>query len=243
MNIKSINGKLKKLFQKSAGFRNQFSDTYYLSIGENCLTDNILDRFKIKSFSTPYSHGRSNLDYAISLEKQQYLNLLNPDYLYYDYIGETKVVRNKYYSTADQIFNELHKNGFEFTHHDVLNNESQCKSYQRKIQRMLSFDKSKKLNFLYHYRSNDDLDISKISIKAEEFLSLYQNKGISCNLIFFSQEIISEASQRSITKIYDAKNVKGYLLKTLELWAGDNEDVLWARKDDDLLAIMIEEMK
>lgn len=241
--MKLINQKLKKLLQKTAGVRNQFSNTYYLSIGENCLTDNILDRFKIKSFSTPYSHGRSNLDYAIMLEKEKYENLLKPDYLQYDFVGETKVVRNRYYSKSDSIYNELHKNSFEFTHHDVLNNDAQRRSYQRKIDRMLSFDRSKRLKFVYHYRNNDDLDIPKLVNKADQFLKLYQVKGIHCEFIFFTQEIITENSQRSIAKIYDTKNVKGYLLHTTELWAGDDEDVLWARKDDDLLAKMIKEIR
>lgn len=222
--------------------RNQFSNTYYLSIGENCLTDNILDRFKIKSFSTPYSHGRSNLDYVIELEKDSYSNLLKPEYLYYDYVGDTKVVRNNYYSKSESIYNELHKNGFEFTHHDVLNNDAQRKSYERKIARMLSFDKNKNLKFVYHYRNNDDLNIDKLVFKAAEFLKFYQKKGIDCDFIFFTQEIVSENSKRSITKIHDTKNVRGYMLKTLELWVGDDEEVLWARKDDDLLSQMIQEI-
>lgn len=238
-----LNQKLKKLLLKTVGVRNQFSNTYFLSIGENCLTDNILDRFKIKSFSTPYSHGRSNLDYVIALEKDNYANLLNPEYLYYDYVGETKVVRNKYYSKSDSIYNDLHKNGFEFTHHDVINNDAQRKSYQRKIERMLSFDKGKTLKFVYHYRNNDDLDLEKLVQKAEQFLNLYKNKGISCEFIFFIQEIVAEDPQRAITKIHDANNVKGFLLKTLELWAGDDEDVLWAKKDDDLLSEMIQQIQ
>ena len=242
MIINKIRQKFKKLLQKTAGVRNQFSNTYYLSIGENCLTDNILDRFKIKSFSTPYSHGRSNLDYVIELEKDSYSNLLKPEYLYYDYVGDTKVVRNNYYSKSESIYNELHKNGFEFTHHDVLNNDAQRKSYERKIARMLSFDKSKKLKFVYHYRNNDNLNIDKLVFKAAEFLKFYQKKGIDCDFIFFTQEIVTENSQRSITKIHDTKNVRGYMLKTLELWVGDDEEVLWARKDDDLLSQMIQEI-
>lgn len=243
LTLQKISQKVKKLLQKAAGLQNQFSDTYYLSIGENCLTDNILDRFKLKSFSTPYSHGRSNLDYAIALEKDAYKHLLNPKYLHYDTVGETKVVRNNFYSKSDSIYNELHKNGFEFTHHDVFNNDGQRKSYQRKIARMLSFDKSKKLKFLYHYRNNEDLDVNRLLEKAGEFLKLYQKKGINCEFIFFSQEIVKDNSQRCAIKIHDSQNIKGFMLKTLELWVGNDEDVLWARKDDDLLSRMIVEIR
>ena len=243
MNLKIITNKITKLLQKIAGLRNKFYKTHYLSIGENCLTDNILDRHKIKSFSTPYSHGRSNLDYAIALEKENYVNFLNSEYLYYDYVGDTKVVRNKYYSKSYSIYNELHKNGFEFTHHDVLNNDLQRKSYERKIARMLSFEKNQDLKFIYHYRNNDDLNIKALIPKAEEFLSYYQKREIKCEFIFFIQEIVQDKSQRSLEKIHDSNNIKGFLLNTLELWAGDDEDVLWAKNDDDLLSKMIQQIK
>lgn len=224
-------------------FQKKLHNTYYLSIGENCLTDNILDRHNIKSFSTPYSHGRSNLDYAISLEKENYRNLLKSEYLYYDYLGETKVVKNKYFIKSDNIYNELHQNGFEFTHHDVIDNKSHRLSYERKILRMTSFSKRKKIKFIYHYRYSDKRDLKLIVLKAEKFLSLYQNKGIKCEFIFFSQSIISKKKERSLIKIHDSNNVKGYIFKTLEIWGGDNQDIFWAKKDDDLITKMIKEIK
>ena len=241
--MKRIKKTLKKLIRRYINLKKQLSNTYYLSIGENCLTDNILDRHNIKSFSTPYSHGRSNLDYAIKLEKENYSNLLKAEYLTYNYLGETKVVRNKHYSESDNIYNEIHQNGFEFTHHDVINNELQRKSYERKILRMKSFSKRKKLKFIYHYRNNKNKDLKLITKKAEEFLSFYQKEGVKCEFIFFTQNIISKKEERNLIKIYDSNNIKGYILKTLEIWAGDDQDVFWARKDDDLIKKMINEIK
>jgi hypothetical protein len=43
--------------------------------------------------------------------------------------------------------------------------------------------------------------------------------------------------------VRDTKKIKGYELRTLEVWAGDDEEVFWARKDDDLLSKMIKETK
>lgn len=234
---------INRLIREYRNFKLNISNTYYLSIGENCLTANILDRHELKSVSTPYSHGRSNLDYAISLEKENYRNLLKFEYLFYDYVGETKVVRNKYYSESDQIYKELHQNGFEFTHHDVINNDNHRESYKRKILRMKNFCRRKKLKFLYHYRNNDNRNIKLIVRKAEEFLSYYQERNIKCKFIFFTQEIISKKEERTLTKIHDSNNVKGFIFKTLEVWAGDDQDVFWARKDDDLLAKMMKEIK
>ncbi|MFD1551439.1 hypothetical protein DNU06_13445 [Putridiphycobacter roseus] len=234
---------LKEVKKKYLDLIKKESDTHYLSIGENCLTDNILDRHNLKSFSTPYSHGRSNLDYAIKLEKDNYQNLLSTEHLFYDYVGENKVVRNKHYSQSDDIYVEIHQNGFEFTHHDVMNNEPQRKSYERKILRMTSFDNSKKLKFVYHYRINKNKNLKLIINKAEEFLSYYQKKGIECEFIFFTQEIISQKEERKLIKVHDSKSVKGFILNTLEIWGGDDDDVFWAKKDDDLLKKMIKEIQ
>ena len=55
----------------------------FVSIGENCLADDILQRHGQKAFSTPYSFARSNIDYAIKLEETEYNTLLLPDNLYY----------------------------------------------------------------------------------------------------------------------------------------------------------------
>ncbi len=95
-------------------------DTFYLSLGENCLPDNILRRHGLETFSTVYSSGRSNIDYALHLESEDYAYLLSQKYLYYDHVGAAKVVRNRRYSKADDIYEALQSNGFEFTHHDVI---------------------------------------------------------------------------------------------------------------------------
>jgi len=232
-----------KVFNKYILVKRKFSKTQYLSLGENCLTDNILSRHNLKSFSTPYSHGRSNLDYAINLEQDHYQNLLKQDYLHFNFINNERVVRNNFYNKCDDIYYNLHLNGFEFTHHNVIENESQRKSYERKISRMQSFAKSKKLKFLYHYRNNENKNIKLLIEKAEKFLSYYQEKSIDCELIFFTQEIITTPDERSIIKIHDSNNTKGFVLKTLETWAGEDQDVFWAIKDDDLILKMINEIK
>lgn len=226
-----------------ARLKRRFSNTYYLSIGENCLTDNVLDRFHLKSFSTPYSHGRSNLDYAIHLEAENYSNLLNSEFLYYDYVGSIKVVRNRRYLNAEPIYNELHLNGFEFTHHDVIANENHRRSLERKVERMKSFDKRKKLKFVYHYRACAGMNLDLLMAKAEKFLSFYTRKDIDCEFIFFTQEIVPLSGDRELLKIADSHRLKGYLLRTLEHWAGNNQDVFWGRKDDDLFAKMFSDIR
>lgn len=215
----------------------------YISLGENCLTDNILQRFGIKSFSTPYSHGRTNIDYAIHLEKEKYSNLLNPNFLYYDYIGDKKVVRNTYYSKSDNIYNNIHLKGFEFTHHDVISNEKHKKSYERKIERITSLHNNYIIKFFYHYRKCNNQCIENLIDKLKTFLSFYQNRGIDCQVIFFTQEIVLLEEERSLIKIHYEDSIKGYIFRTLQIWDGEDQEIFLAKKDDDLISIMISETK
>ncbi len=106
-----------------------------VSLGENCLTENILQRHGKKLFSSPYSHVRSNIEYAIQLEADHYINMLDRSSLYYDKVGDLKVIRKKLPAVTENIYNKLHQKGFEFTHHDVLANNSHRKSFARKIQK------------------------------------------------------------------------------------------------------------
>jgi len=218
--------------------------TYYLSIGENCLTDYILIKHRLKSSSTPYSHGRSNLDYAIMLEEDNYEKLLSSDLLYYDTINDTIVVRNRYYSKSDHIYNNLQENGFEFTHHDVINNNLHKNSYRRKISRMLTLktNPANKVRFLYHHRINENSDLNKIVQKANKFLSYYHKHQIDAKFFIFTQSIVEKQEERALLKFHNGENVKCYVLKTMKAWEGDNY-VAWVKKDNDLIKKMINEIR
>ena len=73
-------------------------------------------------------------------------------------------------------------------------------------------------------------------------LEYYQKRDIKCEFIFFTQELVTDKTNRSISKIHDLNNVKGFLLKTLNYWVGDDEDILWAKNDDDLLSILLKDI-
>ena len=52
-----------------------------VSFGENCLTDDILKRHNLKSYSTPYSSSRSNIEYILQIEEDCFSDFLNPEYI------------------------------------------------------------------------------------------------------------------------------------------------------------------
>lgn len=215
-------------------------DTLYLSLGENCLADNVLSRHGLKSFSTIYSHGRSNIDYAIHLENENHNNLLKDEYLYYDYVEDQRVVRNRYYSVSSDIFSELHRKGFEFTHHDVLSDVGARNNMHRKIHRLNYYRGKSNIKFFYHYRVNEDSTLDGIFKKAEDFSSYYEIKGKTCEVIIFTQRIVHRIQERSVEEIRHSNKVRAYIFKTLDVWEGRNQNLFWAIDDDDLIKTMIQ---
>lgn len=229
----------KKVNSIKGSIKLKFSKSLWLSLGENCLTDNILARHNFKSFSSPYSHGRSNLDYAISLEEKKYESLLEPENLKYDYVGDARVVRSTIVNQSDAIYHELHMNGFEFTHHDVKESDKQRKSLERKISRLYSFRGKKDFVFLYHYRFNENIDLDKIFTKAKKFTAFYSGLNKKYNMVVFTQKIISDEKERKVYFKQD-DNILFFELHTKHIWSGDNENIFWARVDDDLIKKMLD---
>jgi hypothetical protein len=241
---KQILRKLQALARRTKSeIRLIFSKTVNVSLGENCLTDNILERHGVKSFTSPYAHGRSNLDYATQLESRSYSGLLDQDKLSYEILGEKQVVRNRSKLSCDPIFTELHRNGFEFTHHDVIKNQKHRESFKRKINRLQKYRGKKKFRFFYHYRYSEFLDLDSIERKAKDFLEFYNRNIPSCEFIVFTQKIIAREKPRRIEfRSYDER-VTTCIFYTYDVWSGDDGNLFWARVDDDLIGEMLQRYK
>lgn len=209
----------------------------HLSLGENCLSDEILGRHGLKTFNTPYSGTRSNIDYAIELERRGYAGLLDRDALERGWAGPARVVRNVTLS-CEPLYHELHSKGFEFTHHDPIDNEAHRESFRRKIARLDQLRGRGNVCFLYHYRINGRRDVQRIVDKAAELAGFYSHGGRLCRVIVFTQNIVDGADERGVIETAHTEHVSAYTLKTLAPWRGDDQEAFWARKDDDLFARM-----
>lgn len=71
--------------KKLAAFMDEMGILYFY--GKNCLTDRILERYHLKSFATPYSWVRSNIEYINEIEEDNFAYLLSADYLECKNIG------------------------------------------------------------------------------------------------------------------------------------------------------------
>ena len=214
--------------------------TLWLSLGENCLTDSILQRHGLKSFSTPFSHGRSNMDYVLALESVHYNGLLDPQNLRHDFIEEKRVVRSTTIVKHDPIYHELHVNGHEFTHHDVLESDAERNSMIRKIQRLEEYRGKKNFVFFYHYRISPDFHLDALIEKAKRFIPFYAIQGKSCDLVIFTQNIVASKEDRGVKYTLLQPHIHLFECATLNPWGGGNDDDFWAKNDEDLVKIMMD---
>jgi len=217
-----------------------FSEVLWLSLGENCLPDDILNRHGLKGFSTPYSNGRSNLDYALNLEKINYSGLIQIENLAYGISDKKKVVRSTLINQCDPIYNEMHMRGFEMTHHDIIGSDKARESFERKIQRQLEVRGKKNIVFLYLHRINKNSDLDSIFSKAQEFSKIYTRGKFSCTVIVFSQKIIPADEARKVCYRKISKHIHFFEFHTHMLWGGTDNDIFFARIDDDLIKKMLD---
>lgn len=214
---------------------------HWVSIGENCLPDDILKRHKKKSFSTPFSSGRSNIDYVNQLEDASYKGLLDPKTLAYEDAWGKRVVRSRTIRNCDDIFDLSCSRGFEFTHHDPIGNAADTASYERKISRLHTLRKKENFVFLYFHRKNPKSDISSIIAKLRKFQEHYASESAEIIVALFYQEIASLDNRGVITTTHPNKLLE-FTFNTTHKWEGSDPATFWARNDDDLISKMIEDI-
>lgn len=215
-----------------------------LSLGENCLPDDILKRYGIKTFSTPFSSSRSNILYVNKLIETNFEGLLSFDLLEKDVdspfpnLYRNKKIFNDIKSNETSIFNATCANGFEFTHHNIIQNKEHLDSYKRKIDRFNALKNSYEPTILfYHYRycSPRDGNIEKIVEYAHKTLSLLNKKTY---IIIISQIIVPSTLMRAI-HYKRLGNIFTFFFLTTSVWAGKNVKKIFARYDEDLISKMM----
>ncbi|MDR1501048.1 MAG: papain-like cysteine peptidase [Prevotella sp.] len=238
--------KLRRIYQQCKRIikenRYIFSKKLYLSFGENCLTDNILDRHNIKSFTTVYSHGRSNIEYILQIEKDNYVNFINPQFIKYEELDSKLVPRLKIYDKITNSYNKLHTNGFEFTHHDIIKDESIRDKFTKRIDRLNKYKGKKDIIIFYHHRLDALTDIDRLLGHLSELGQLYSKGEHNAQIILFYQNIVENPIERKLEyKIF--QNTHIFVFNTLNIWGGDDQELFWARCDEDLIGEMIKKVK
>lgn len=211
----------------------------YVSIGENCLVDELLKKVMLKAESYPFGSGRFNIDYITSVVQEDFKNLLLTENLKYETVDGKQVVKNTFYKTKNDIFCPTVSSDYEFTHHDVLN-EKDKQSIERKIARFKEMMKSgDKVVFIYNYRYSTKQNVSKVTALLNDFLQLIKTKyNKNADVILFYQTLNDKKREYTITT---SGNVTLCEFITKEAWVGD--DNYDGSKDMDLFRKVLADKK
>lgn len=239
-NLRSAKRTLTNANKKWKNRRNLMSDEIWISLGENCLPDDILRRHNRKSFSSVFSSGRSNIEYIIQMEREDYKNLLKVENLQHFPDGVHSVVRSTYYKDCAGHYSPRHMLGFEFSHHDPLRVKEDNRAFRRRISRQQKFRGVKNFIFLYHHRITEHSDITLLHSHLNELLSMYSINGCTCKMVLFYQKIINQDTKKFVDFTEHDTGLLEFVCHTHEIWGGDDLDTFWAKKDDDLFERMFD---
>lgn len=211
----------------------------YVSLGENCLVDELLKKVMLKGESYPFGSGRFNIEYINSIIEEDFKNLLDPAHLEYATVDAKQVVKNTFYKTKNDIFCATVSSGYEFTHHDVFNEKDKL-SIERKIKRFREILSSNdKVVFVYNYRYSEKQNVDKINELLKQFLELVRSKyKKEAKLILFYQTITNSLREYVIT---ENGNITACEFKCKEQWVGD--DNYDGSKDMDLFRNLLADKK
>lgn len=207
-----------------------------VSIGENCLVDYYLKLLKVKNESFVFDNCRSNIEYVDQIIRSNFSKLIDKKYLFLKTVEKTRLVtKNNIYSVSNNIYCPYHVDGFEFTHHNLVDNINDYNSFMRKICRFRELLKSDmKIKFVYNYKFNQNYDkdclIRLVNIFINNLATVYGNKF---KIIVISQELLSDHSETLFTVENKSEYLQHIHVKSCALWLNDN----WNGKTDEALLI------
>lgn len=218
------------------------SKNIYLSFGENCLTDDILSRYLLKSFSTPFSYCRSNIEYILDLERNNYKNFVSGEFLQYGELNGKPVARLKTILNLENSYHHLHMDGIEFSNHDVIKNQKYWQKILGKVKKLKSSLGKRKYILIYHHRvcegNNPDLLLRHLT----ELKTYYSTDEFECQVVLYKQTIISKDLKKEL--IYQKKNdIHMFDFHTYYTWSGRDQRKYWAYTDDSLIRKMLKMVK
>lgn len=227
----------------SLSSKEQLKGVVFCSLGENCLGQGVLDRKGMTSVVSPFSWGRINIDYVLDVIREDFVDLLNPDYLEHRMVFQKPTAKNLKYQCESGVFIEPMASGFEFTHHDVIESEEARHSMQRKIERLKESLASPQYEtvLVYHHRPVGPKSIPHVVSKTESLIDLLRERrgqnNISGLLIF--QSMVTEDNDRKVSVSQNGKLIRAEFF-TKQMWTGADTDVFWGRVDDDLFDQMFD---
>lgn len=172
----------------------------WVSIGENCLTQNIIRDLGLNTLHSPFSWGRSSIDHVLYFLETDFREALDIQHFQKSkrettvgFPGNVGLSNDNILQFAKVQSENIHDpwhDLFEWTHHDI----SQIEHYQqqeKRIQRFLSFKNVDNLIFLYFYKIDDvnNPDTERVIKKLQRFLSFFKGNNVHAALFYVNKNI------------------------------------------------------
>jgi hypothetical protein len=221
--------------------RHPGSRLLWASLGENCLPDRVLQRHGLKSASTPFSHGRTNIDYALQLLHLGFAGWLDPQYLVSFQQGDVRGARQLRYRECEALYDPSVSRGFEFSHHDVRTDANARASLERKLGQLRRLAGAGDLVLLYHHRCNSRTDVARLVEKLERFATGLMQAPYQCRIFLMRQALCADAELCRVEHGRPSVHVDDFLFHTQGVWGGQEEADFWAERDDALVGQMLQQ--
>ncbi|HQS52518.1 MAG: hypothetical protein B7X86_16015 [Sphingobacteriales bacterium 17-39-43] len=223
-------------------FHRRKENRIYLSFGENCLTDNILSRYGLKSFTTPFSHCRSNIEYILDLERNNYENFISGEFLKYGDLNGKPVPRLKTDLILKNTYHHLHEIGIEFPSQDVIKNHKYWQRVVKRAIKLKAFLGKRKYILLYHHRVCEGNNLELLLMHLSELKKYYSTEEYECQVVLFKQIIVSKESEKKLIYQKD-KDIHIFDFHSHYTWTGRDQRKYWAFIDDSLISKMLKAVK
>lgn len=215
----------------------------WISFGENCLTQTLINNIGLNTTYTPFTFTRTNPDYVLHFERNGYDllkdkdNFVQRDEQFYKTSYKNEIDTGKNFIQASRVL--------AFGHHDVLESEDAMQKISRRADRMPEL-RDKKLSILYYHMVDADTDSfpslektgngmapSRIYIlkKLKQIKKYYPNADI----LFFYRV---HSNTRSVSLVSSDNSIYEFAISTPNLWCELNWE---GRTDYDLLLTMIDQ--
>jgi hypothetical protein len=183
----------------------------WVSLGENCVSQQIINKLGVKTAVSPYSWAFSTIDHIINLQEE--------DFLIKDYEQATCPILKEKYSvhkgsknSNDSFFVKTGKT-LAFRHHDFFSNSENYEKIKRRMDRHKSLA-GDGVVFLYHHRIGDTPNCEYVRSKIEYFLDKYYPEAKA--LMFYEVK----DKQIEMRLVQYKNNVFEFEIKTPDLHKG-----------------------
>jgi hypothetical protein len=210
----------------------RIGESTFVSLGENCLIDEILKDSNLRTATYPFGSGRFNIEYILGICKEEFRHFLDDQFLYYATVENKIVVKNNFYKCKHNIYEPSVCHDVEFTHHDVFKPNVK-ESFLRKIERFKhATDQPSEYVFMYYHRLSNNTNIETIKALLKDWADWIELKSlIKPKIVFIHQKLIENKEERKVS-VQEFSCGKEVIFYTLDVWSGAE---LWAAaKDRDL---------